>query len=641
MNDADRSGRSARSARSLAAASVALVLVPIAVAATRGVRGGWIPIGDNAFFAVRARDVFTSHHPLVGTWTSASLTVGRDINNPGPLFFDLLALPAKLGGVAGLAIGVAILNAACVIGIAFTAGRRAGPIGTAAAMFATGALVWSMGSELLYDPWQPNALLLPFLLLLTLVWSALQGVLSALPWIVAISSVIVQTHFSYAVLIGVLAAVALGGLAATVIRGRRHSPAEWPHRRRRSLGTLALSAAVGLAAWAQPLIDQFDDGGHGNLVTLLTNAGKGQETIGREFGTRLVASILAVPPFWGRPSYETGLAVLGPLGLPRFAASVAALVVLLGVLAGVAALAFRRRDTQTGSAAGLGVIVVVAAWGTAVIIPVGVFAVAPHQFRWLWPIGAFTLFAVVLAVARGNASRLTPSVACAALTAAVAVLAAFALPTYNVRSGPTAEADQIPAARRLLAQLGPLEGKGPVVLDTNGIRFEDPYSLALMVELQRRDIEFRVEDSGMVHQLGPSRAADGSEEGRIVQRDRDDVFVTPPGTTLVARVLGLSPAERAERDQLRAEISGYIETRGLQLNAAGRSATMVDKLADFGDPGAVLRQPEPFVRGDDFVLLVRRDLAPIEPAWRARFQRYSELLERWQKNTVALFWMPS
>ncbi len=41
------------------------------------------------------------------------------------------------------------------------------------------------------------------------------------------------------------------------------------------------------------------------------------------------------------------------------------------------------------------------------------------------------------------------------------------------------------------------------------------------------------------------------------------------------------------------------------------------------------------------MLIVRRDLAPIDPAWRDRVARYVDLLEKWQKQTVALFWEPA
>ena len=61
---ARRSGASSRASR--------LALVPIVVATVRAIRRDWIPVGDDAFFVIRPRDVFNQHRPLLGTWTSAS-----------------------------------------------------------------------------------------------------------------------------------------------------------------------------------------------------------------------------------------------------------------------------------------------------------------------------------------------------------------------------------------------------------------------------------------------------------------------------------------------------------------------------------------------------------------------------------------
>ena len=68
------------------------------MATVRALARGWQPLGDNGILLVRARDVGTAHHPLLGPWTSASQLLDMDVNNPGPLYFDLLALPVRLLG---------------------------------------------------------------------------------------------------------------------------------------------------------------------------------------------------------------------------------------------------------------------------------------------------------------------------------------------------------------------------------------------------------------------------------------------------------------------------------------------------------------------------------------------------------------
>src|SRR5215213_9880607 len=77
--------------------------VPSIVAVTRAVRTGWYPVADQALIAVGAGDVLTVHHRLIGTAASVSFR-GVLANHPGPLQFDLVALPVRLfGSGAGLA----------------------------------------------------------------------------------------------------------------------------------------------------------------------------------------------------------------------------------------------------------------------------------------------------------------------------------------------------------------------------------------------------------------------------------------------------------------------------------------------------------------------------------------------------------
>src|SRR5256885_12943432 len=117
----------ARLAFRLFVASIVVAVVPVAVATARAIHNGWLPTGDNALFAVRARDLFTHHLPLLGSWSSASLNAGTQLNHPGPLYFDLLAVPARVvQSGAGVAFGAALLNALCIVGIAVFAYRRGG-----------------------------------------------------------------------------------------------------------------------------------------------------------------------------------------------------------------------------------------------------------------------------------------------------------------------------------------------------------------------------------------------------------------------------------------------------------------------------------------------------------------------------------
>lgn len=605
--------------RVAAFASVVAAVVPIGTATTGAIRRGWHPIGDNAFFALRARDVLTEHHPLLGTWTSASRTIGIDVNNPGPLLFDVLALPAKVDPAAGLAIGVACINVAAVAGIGLLAHRRGGLPAVAAAMAACSALAWTMGSELLFDPWQPHVLLFPFLCFLFAVWSLVAGDVVALPWAVGLASFIVQTHLSYALLVPGLAAVGVAGLVVS-----------WRRDRQPVGRAVAISGGVAFAAWIQPVVDQV--WGQGNLATLLTHAASGGSAIGLRTATPLVAWVVALPPFWARPSFAEALDPTGPKAAPGLAA--AALSLLLAVAAlGVGGRWFAsRRADDTTAAVVVAVAAVLGAVGTAGLLPVGSLGIAPHQLTWLWPIGIFATFALAMSVV---GPRPLP------FSAVAVVLGLLALPPWNARSGPSTDAEAIPTAVALVDRLD-LGDTHAVLFDTTGLRFAEPYSTVVLLELQRRGIDFGVDDEGLARQVGTSRRhRRGDALPRLLEREGDAALLPPPGVTVASLVRGLPAKEEAELRALEPEIAGYIDTEGITLNRRGREAQRLHQLPVLARAVGPLHDPALLVGTAELIEIVERDLAPIEPAWRARFVRYADLRERWNTRTVALFLVPA
>ena len=603
------------SGRDRAAATVAGVaaVVPFVAATARAIGGDWYPIGDNAFFALRARDVFTEHHPLLGTWTSASLSVGENLNNPGPLLFDVLAVPAKLDPAAGLAIGVAVLNLGALALMALLAWRRGGAAAMSWAMAAGAALAWTMGSELLFDPWQPHALLFPFLAFLFAVWSMVEGDAVALPIAVGLASLIVQSHLSYAVLVPLLAVVGVVGLARVV---RRDGAA---------VGRPVVAAlAVAVACWAQPVVDQL--AGTGNLLTLATNASSGEAKIGPGLGTQLVAWVLSVPPFWARSSFARALYVPGPETMPSKELAAMSLVAVVIVLAAAAWYGRRRPIVVVAIAAVLG------AWVTTAMLPVGTLGIVPHQFKWLWPIGVFATFAVV----RSLPWRL------AWLGTAVAVaLAALTVPAWNARSGPSADAESIPTAR-LLAERLELGEVREVLFDARGLRFAEPYSTVVLLELQQRGIAFRVDDAILARQVGESRLVDGRDPPlpRLVEREGDAALAPPPGAQVVALVRSLTTSEKAELDRLELLVAARILDTGLVLNERGLRVQRENGLPALREAGAELRDPAMLLGTAELIRIVREDLADLEPADRGTFERYAELRHAWNTRTVALFLLP-
>ena len=600
--------------RSAAAVAIVAAVTPFVVATARAVTGGWKPIGDNAFFALRARDVLTEHHPLLGTWTSASLSVGENVNNPGPLLFDLLAIPAKVDAAAGLAVGVTLLNLASIAVVGALAWRRGGATVVGWAMAACAGLAWTMGSELLFDPWQPHALLFPFLAFVFAVWSMVDGDAVALPIAVGLASLVVQSHLSYAVLVPLLASVGVVGLALAL---RREGTAV---RR-----PIIAAAVVGLLCWAQPVIDQLT--GEGNLLTLATNAASGDDKIGPALGTQLVAWVLSVPPFWARSSFARALYVPGPDVMPARELAAASLVAVV-VLVAAAAWYGRRRSSAVVALAG-----VLGAWLTTAMLPVGTLGIVPHQFKWLWPIGIFATFAFVVSWIRGWPW--------AGAVVAVA-LAALTVPAWNARSGPSADAEAIPTARLLVERLD-LGAVEVVQFDPRGLRFAEPYSTVVLLELQRRGVEFRVDDEILARQVGASRRVhdDDGPLPRLIEREGDAAFDPPTGAAVVALVRALSVEQKAELDALEREVATRIERDGLVLNERGLRVQRENGLPALRDAGAELRDPAALLGTAELIRIVREDLAEIAPADRRTFERYAALRHAWNTRTVALFLLPA
>ncbi|HEY8545929.1 MAG TPA: hypothetical protein VIL36_12810, partial [Acidimicrobiales bacterium] len=233
-------------------------VAPILLAAGRGALDGWVPTGDDAFSGVRAWDVFTGHVPLLGTWSSASTYTELDINHPGPLHFDLLAIPVRLlGHGPGTAIGTGLINATAVLGIAWLLHRRGGAPATTVGMGLGACLAWAMGSEMLYDPWNPYVTLFPYACFLVAVWGVADLDRAALLVMVVAGSYVLQTHLSYSILVPGMAVLGLLVAAVRLWLRRRADGDAWPPVRRRALRWLGGAAALGLVLWLQPVIQQF------------------------------------------------------------------------------------------------------------------------------------------------------------------------------------------------------------------------------------------------------------------------------------------------------------------------------------------------------------------------------------------------
>jgi hypothetical protein len=515
-----------RLASRLFIAALAAAMLPIAVAAVRALVRHWIPLSDDAFFVVRAHDVFDQHRPLLGLWSSASLTAGSNLNHPGPLLFDALAVPVRLfGGSAGVVIGIACVNALAVAGVAWFAYRRGGALVGAAAVTVTAVLCWTLGSEVLFEPWQPYSMLLPFLFFLVLVWSIMCGDLLALPFAAGVGSLILQTHLSYSLLVPVLAVGALGGLVLVLVSDRRRAPDAWPARRRGAVRAGAIAGAVAVICWVQPIVEEFTSDGPGNLTRLWRSFGSTpSDTVGFSLAAKLTTSVIALPPWWLRPSFRDAWvkgAIFAPpadVDVPSGLLTLTALVVLFGVLAWWAWRARRAHDRTTLTAVITAVLAVGAGVATAARIPLRPFGIAAHQFRFIWPIGAFVGLALLLGLCRLlTAGRGRESLVVGGLAAITLAVAVWNIPTSHQTPTTSFYEPSIPIARALDRQMGSLEGKGPLLVDDlfhHGLG--NPFDATVLAELQRRDVPFVAKDAMLVRQLGPQRRFTGKNARAVL-----------------------------------------------------------------------------------------------------------------------------
>jgi len=479
-----------------------------------------------------------------------------------------------------------------------------------------------------------------------LVWSMTCGDLLALPLAAGIGSLVVQTHLSYALLVPLLGAWGIVGLVIGLRGQRRRERHAWPARRARALRAAAAGGVVLAVCWIQPLIEEFTSDGPGNLTRLVDSARSSKAgTIGLGFGTRVVATVVSLPPWWFRPSLKDAFAP--GWHEPSLGSTVLSLVVLVAVLGWCAWVSLRRRDRVSSWALGTAVVGLLAAFVTAWQGPVTVFGnVTPHTFRWLWPLGAFVFFAVASTIVRRLAGSAVVSARSAWLVAGFALVtvavAALNLPFADEGRGPNSQEYAIPAAHDLGQQMGSLEGRGPVVID--GLfraGFADPYGAAVVAELQRRGIPFVARDPVLVRQYGPTRRFNGhNASAALLLRTGAATGDTPTGSRGVARGEGLSPGDQRELSRLEAQIGKYVEEGQLRLKAQGQAAVDAGNLPNLTKVQGGGVDPRVLFDSRELDVMIQQHFLALGPPWTARFERYAELQRDHDRKTVALFLGP-
>ncbi|HEY8546144.1 MAG TPA: hypothetical protein VIL36_13890 [Acidimicrobiales bacterium] len=523
--------------------TTAIVLALVVGVGVRAAIDGWLPLGDNGFFALRAHDVFSRHPPLLGTASSASTFSSAPTNHPGPLQFVLLAVPVALLGVgAGSVLGTALVNASAIGGAVWLVRRRLGPAAGALLAVGLAGLAWAMGSVLLHEPWGPFAVLLPFALFVVAVGMAAGGDVRALLPLVVAGSMVLQTHVSYVLLVPGLGALGFAGVILWTLLDRREG-SSWsasapsgstagggetatepldPARVRRRL---VVSLAVALLCWLPPLVQEVR-GSPGN-ITALRDAAQAESpaTVTLQQAVHLMAGTVALPPWWFPPGFEEVAPLYNDLEMsqrtPVANTATAVLVALLGLALWSA---WRRRDrvalgALAGAVGGL-------ALGIVSILQAPAYGVwAASYTRFLWPLALWVWCSLGLTAVRawsarrarhlreGRASvlarpwwpRLGSAVPPVAALAALVVVV-FAAP-YRDNHVLDREPWQRTGPRLVDAVLDAVDDlDGPVLVAETLSQSNYAYGPYVMAELAEHDIDFVVANPTIARQVGEHRS---------------------------------------------------------------------------------------------------------------------------------------
>lgn len=599
---------------------VGVVVTMGAVASARG----WIPTGDDAFLSLRTRHVFSAHPILLNNASSAGPSAGSQYNHPGAFPLTLLTPVTLVGGPGSLALATALVNAAWIALVSVMVRRIAGAGAQLGALLAAALLVWSMGSTLLVDPWNPNFGIWPVAALVVAAWGTRRGHTSMLAVAVLAASVAFQTHLSLTVLSVAVAAWALVGAGTDWFR------ADLVDRRRVVL-RVGAAAMVGLVANAQMLADQFRRSG--NLSKILDGTGFEEATVSVRQVTAVVVSKMAIPPTWFRGSWAGPIL---PSEEPSTAAIGMALVVVVALTVGALWCSRWRLPAITSL---LGVLGVAAASATLVStrFPLRVGIPLPY-FRWVWPLAAIWLAAVVPALT----SRLAPAVTsrlvdrsrmAGAVLVVVVGLAAF-IPT-NEDVSPNPEWAQDISRSFGAAAVRETADKDVVVIDQSIQEAALWVVPALMDQLDAAGIGVRANDPVLVQQTADTFAAGGGERWHLAVRGGLQIDDAPPNARRIAVSRPLTESQEREYGNLVEELVPALAVPdAIRLTASGRDAT---DAADLEHLTTGELPPEELLQSVPFHLAFERGAVEVDGVDRTDLRRALELGALVGGRSIALY----
>lgn len=376
--------------------------VPALLSGVLAVSGKWAAVIDNAVIAVRTHDVFSAHPPLLGQYTT--LTVAAHAHHRlyhlGPLEYWLLSPFARAGGpsAAGLVVGASVVNAVAAAGIVWLAHRLGGLRLAAIAAAAAAVFSWSLGGQVLHDPWNPHIALLPLAFLMMAAWSLAVGDLWVLPPAAFAASFVVQAYLPFVLVSGVLVLWGVAALAVSLRRRRDESRGDdWYRLRRRATRATTAAAAVTVACWSGPIVDQI--AGRGNVTAVFgAGLGGGYPKLGVGVAWHQLVNATTVPPVWFHP--VTAIVKADP-STSGIAIGLSMLVLL--ALVALTAWAWSARITGVAAAGTTALLALIGAFATTASAPTTYLPEWVYPRRIWWIAGVF----VWIALAYGATALLT------------------------------------------------------------------------------------------------------------------------------------------------------------------------------------------------------------------------------------------
>ena len=166
-------------------------------------------------------------------------------------------------------------------------------------------------------------------------------------------------------------------------------------------------------------------------------------------------------------------------------------------------------------------------------------------------------------------------------------------------------------------------------------RILELHGVARRHHLIRRGHDVRVDDVGMIRQLGPARAFDGQADGRLFLIEGPNALLDQPGATRVALHVDLDANQQAELRGLRDDLSSYLSTHPITLTPSGR-----DALANGHIPALAAGDQVRLLEGDQIREMLANGWIDADGQVVADMRRYAELQHRLNLLTVGLFVAP-